>query len=102
MEILFSARLSFLTGFANINPSMLSGYIHRQLARATYKLLEDGTYFGAIRGLQGVWADASSLEGCRSELAEVLESWLVVKLRSGEHITGLETPSKKTKLQAYA
>lgn len=49
-----------------------------QLAKAKYKILEDGTYFGEIRGVSGVWANAKTLEKCREELRDVLESWVVL------------------------
>jgi len=46
-----------------------------------YKILEDGSYFGAIPGLKGVWASANDLERCREELRDVLEDWLFLKVR---------------------
>ena len=65
---------------------MLTAYITAAMARARYKLLEDGTYFGEIPGLRGVWANAKKLDACRAELQEVLEDWLVLKLRDGDEI----------------
>ena len=65
---------------------MLTAYITAAMSRARYKLLDDGTYFGEMPGLQGVWANAKALEACRAELQEVLEDWLVVKLRDGDQI----------------
>ncbi|HZS92190.1 MAG TPA: type II toxin-antitoxin system HicB family antitoxin [Chloroflexota bacterium] len=60
---------------------MLTSYIAAAMHRATYKLLpEDGTFFGEIPGLDGVWASAKTLEACRDELAEVLEEWIVLSL----------------------
>jgi len=75
---------------------MLSAYLAFQLAKAKYKMLEDGSYFGEIKGIRGVWANAKTLEKCRNELSDVLESWVVVTLASGEKISGL-SPSKKQK-----
>ena len=57
---------------------MLTAYITAAMARARYRIIDDGTYFGEIPGLRGVWAAAKTLEACRSELQEVLEGWLVV------------------------
>lgn len=71
---------------------MLSQYIARQLARARYKLLTDGTYYGAIPGCAGVWASATSLERCREELREVLEDWLLLKIRDRDAIPGFRIP----------
>jgi len=68
---------------------MLTAYINEAMARARYKILEDGTYFGEIPGLQGVWANAPTLEECRRELQEVLESWLILKIRDNDAIAAL-------------
>ncbi|MBI5728794.1 MAG: type II toxin-antitoxin system HicB family antitoxin [Candidatus Magasanikbacteria bacterium] len=70
---------------------MLSQFIAKKLNLAQYKLLKDGTYFGEISALKGVWANADTLEECREELREVLEAWLIFKLRSGERVAGLKT-----------
>lgn len=54
---------------------MLSLFIEKWLKKAEYKILKDGTYFGEIPGLKGVWSNASNLEDCRAQLQEVLEDW---------------------------
>jgi len=61
---------------------MLSEYIAKKLRVAQYRLLKDGTYFGEIPGLRGVWANAKKLEDCREELRHVLEGWLLVEIRA--------------------
>jgi predicted RNase H-like HicB family nuclease len=39
-----------------------------------FKIFPDGEgYFGTIEGLQGVWANAKTLEACREALREALE-----------------------------
>lgn len=89
---------------------MLTDFIFKQLAKARYKLLEDKSYFGEITGLRGVWASHKTLEGCREELREVLEEWLLLKLSDGDDIPGLHVTSKKihsfssarTKVKEYA
>ena len=65
---------------------MLTDYINAAMTRAKYKIIDDGTYFGEVPRLQGVWANAKTLEICRRELQEVLEDWLIVKLRDGDTI----------------
>ncbi len=75
---------------------MITQYIKSQFKKANYKILEDGAYFGEIPGLQGVWASAKTLEGCRQELQEVLEEWILLKLADGDPIPGL-TPLAKAK-----
>ena len=57
---------------------MLSRYIQEAMARAQYRLLEDGTCFGEIPGLRGVWANEPKLDQCRAVLQEVLKDWLIV------------------------
>jgi len=75
----------------------LSAYIHAAMSEARYKMLEDGTYFGEIPGARGIWANKKSLEKCRESLQDVLEEWIVLKLRDREklpafHGKGLSLP----------
>ena len=65
---------------------MLSRYIHEAMRRARYKTLADGTYFGQIPGLHGVWANEGTQEQCQEVLQEVLEEWLVLKIRDRDPI----------------
>ena len=67
---------------------MITHYVEKKLRLAKYKILKDGTYFGEITGIRGVWANAKSLENCRAELAQVLEDWMLLKVQSGERIPG--------------
>ena len=77
---------------------MLTEFINKKLKEAEYKILKDRTYFGEIPGLKGVWANAKNLEDCREELQEVLEDWLLLKIRSGEKIFGFEIQFDKREL----
>ncbi|MDI6603047.1 MAG: type II toxin-antitoxin system HicB family antitoxin [Patescibacteria group bacterium] len=81
---------------------MLSEYIEKKLKKARYKILKDGTYFGEIPGLKGVWANAKNLEDCRKELREVLEDWMLLKVRAGEKISGFEVQFDKRQLVKHA
>ncbi len=69
---------------------MLTEYLSKKLKQARYKRLKDGTYFGEISGIRGVWANARTLTACRSELGEVLEDWLVLKVRNKETVPGFQ------------
>ena len=69
---------------------MLNEFIVKKLREARYKLLKDGSYFGAVQGLKGVWANSKNLEDCRAELREVLEDWLLLKVRDRERIPGFQ------------
>ena len=45
---------------------MLTVGINAALRKAHYEILPDGEgYVGTIEGLQGVWAQADTLEACR-------------------------------------
>ena len=58
---------------------MLTAYINAAMQKAHYENLPDNEgYFGKIEDLQGVWANADSLEACREELREVLEEWILL------------------------
>jgi predicted RNase H-like HicB family nuclease len=59
---------------------MLTKYIEAAMKRATYELIEDGTYVGEIPGFDGVWGNDATIEGCRSDLRGALEGWLILKL----------------------
>ena len=77
---------------------MLTEFIAKQLKRARYKLLKDGTYFGEIPGLKGVWGNAKNLESCREELRSAIEDWLLFKLKDGDAIPGLRVGVDQRKL----
>jgi len=64
---------------------MIAEYINAALARATYERIEDerNPYYGKISVLKGVWATGKTLEECRNHLVEVIEGWLIVRLRKG-------------------
>jgi hypothetical protein len=68
---------------------MLSRYIHEAMKRARYKTLPDGTSFGQIPGIAGVWANERTLDQCQKVLQEVLEEWLVLKIRDHDTIPRL-------------
>jgi len=68
---------------------MLTTYIEEAMKRARYKILEDDTYYGWVEELPGVWAQASILEECRTELQEVIEDWLLLGLKLGHELPAL-------------
>lgn len=60
---------------------MIVEYIRAAMKRARYEILEDdGTFYGEIEGIKGVWANADTLEVTREELEEVLEEWIALRL----------------------
>ena len=69
---------------------MLSEYIQKALNKTRYKLLDDGTWFAEIPDFEGVWANAATVEECRHEIVEVLEEWLVLKIRDRDPVPEIE------------
>jgi predicted RNase H-like HicB family nuclease len=69
---------------------MIREYIERALRKATYDKLEDGTFYGEVPGLQGVLANAETLEECRTQLAEVIEEWVLVRVSRGLEVPPIE------------
>lgn len=69
---------------------MLFEYIQKALEKAQYKVLDDKSWFAEIPGFEGVWANAKTVEECRHELLEVLEEWLVLKIRDQDPIPKIE------------
>ncbi len=60
---------------------MISQYLSAALGKARYEILpDDGSYYGEIPGFDGVYANATTLEGCREELREVLEEWILFRV----------------------
>ena len=59
-------------------------YINAALEHARYEIIEDAEpYYGEVPELPGVWATGKTLEECRSNLAGVLDKWLILRLRRG-------------------
>ena len=79
----FSTTVSILS-ICSLKKS-ITAYINAAMRKAHYKNLpENEGYFGKIEVLQGVWANADSLEACREELREVLEEWILLGIKMGQ------------------
>ena len=81
--------------------TMLTKYLEAAMRHARYEVLkDDGTYYGEISKCRGVYANARTLEQCRTELAEVLEDWLLFRIHrhlSLPTIDGIHLSVKKEK-----
>ena len=53
-------------------------------------MIGDGTFFCEILGLDGLWANAETLEACREQLEESLEEWIVLGLQVGHPIPAMD------------
>lgn len=60
---------------------MILQYIAAATKDATFELMENGRYFATIPACKGVWIDGATIEECRAELPDVLESWILVRLQ---------------------
>jgi len=69
---------------------LITQYIEAALSRARYEIIEDEEpYYGEVPELEGIWATGKTLEECRRNLAEVIDGWLVVRLRRGLSIPSI-------------
>ena len=60
---------------------MISQYLSAALGKARYEIqTDDGTYYWEIPGFDGVYANATTLEGCREELREALGEWILFRV----------------------
>jgi predicted RNase H-like HicB family nuclease len=57
---------------------MLTNYIQAALACAKWEILCDGSFYGSIPGIPGVYACCRKLDDSIHELQEVLEEWLLL------------------------
>jgi predicted RNase H-like HicB family nuclease len=69
---------------------MLTKFIQSAMRQATYEMLPDGTFYGEIPLLVGVYANEKSLEACREQLQEVLEGWIILGLRLGHKLPEID------------
>ena len=68
----------------SVRHEMLASYLDAAMERAHYEIIEDeGSFWGEIPGVQGVWARHATLEGCRHEFREALSDWIALRLRLG-------------------
>jgi len=60
---------------------MLTSYIRAAMRQARYEIIEDdGSFYGEIPAIAGIWANAPTLEACREQLESVLEGWLLLSV----------------------
>jgi len=88
---------------------MLTAYIRAAMHQACYEIIEDdGSFYGSIPAVPGVWANAQTLEACRihPKTREKIESTLLlsaamegkVKERQGKKLT---PPTRHVNLRRF-
>ena len=68
---------------------MISKYVEQALNRARCQPVDTGGFCATVNGLRGVIAIGQTLEECRTELAEVVEEWILVRVARGLSIPKL-------------
>jgi len=64
--------------------NMLLKYSEKALAHARYEIMEDrDPCYGDVPELAGVRATGPTLEECRKNLADVIEDWIIIRLKRG-------------------
>ena len=74
---------------------MLTNYIQAALACAKWDILCDGSFYGYIPGLAGVYACRPRLDESIKELQEVLEEWLllgIIRKNAIPEVGGVKLP----------
>ena len=69
---------------------MLTRYLERAMAHASFEEMPDGRFFGRIEECPGLWARGTTREICSLELRETLECWLALKLRHGDQLAAID------------
>ena len=70
---------------------MINECINEALNKAKFELIDNkNIYFGEVTELRGVWATGKTLEECLCNLTDVIDGWLVVRLRKGLPIPNLK------------
>ena len=68
---------------------MIKEYIEAALSRAKYEIIDDDEpYYGEVPELEGVWPVVKHWR-CRRNLAEVIDGWLVIRLKKGLDIPAI-------------
>ena len=59
---------------------MFLEYILEMMKLAKYEKLADGTYYGYISKIKGLWVNETSVKKCEKALWEVSEEWVLLKI----------------------
>ena len=81
---------------------MFTEYVTAALSNAKYKILDNGDYVATVPGLQGVWATGKTIEGARTELVEVIEGWIALRLRLGLPIPSIDNQAIEASAEPIA
>lgn len=83
---------------------MITAYIKAAMELARFDLMENNRYWGEIPPCEGLWADGATEEECRANLANVLETWILLGIRLGHTlpvIGGIDLNPQPAYAEAY-
>ena len=69
---------------------MIKAYMDAAMERAHYEMFADETIYAEIAECPGVYANEATLEQCRKILEEVLEGWILLRLRENLDLPVIE------------
>jgi len=83
---------------------MIENFLNHYLGRAKYELIDNKKKFYAeIKDLRGVWASGKTLEECRYNLQNVLEGWLILRLKKNLPVPNFKVPTySRMQMRTYA
>ena len=70
--------------------SLVKTYAALALRHAVVSEIEPGTWFAAVRGLEGAWGDGDDASEALEELEVAIVGWVAVKRRVGAEIPQIE------------
>ena len=69
------------------NACMFTQYVESVMRKARFERIDGKrVYFGRITSFQGVWAQGKTQRECEKNLREVLEEWLLIKIRKHKFV----------------
>ncbi len=80
---------------------MFTQYVRTVMAQAKVEKIKDPLpYYASIPGFKGVWAQGKTRKQALQELQEVLEEWLLIKVRKQQFVPSVRKYNLNTLLAA--
>jgi len=82
-----------IISYSFIMTYLIVQFVEKMLSRAVYEYDDSVDQWAAwIKGFPGVYAQASTIEEARNDLASALEESVLLSLREGANVRGLPLP----------
>lgn len=80
---------------------MFTQYVRYVMRKAKFEKIDGKkSWFASIPGFPGVWAQGKTRKQCQAELQEVLEEWLLLKVRKQQFVPSVRKYNLNTLLAA--